>query len=225
MAMNSFSKLGEITVLFVGTDLLTQGAIPESFCMIASRQYRTIHLEQKCAKDYRLIDHLKELNRPEWLEACRSADLVIVQELGGAVGEDTMRAIEGIRALLTPDTPIYSLISELDYPKKLEATDNHYYIYGGYAHHLLVGGGILSYEQLHKADTPLPNKLYGYLVACVMYGTLFSVDCEMFSDDFLPPEEIPGESDRLKRETMRRIKRAAGMACEFSREHAMMLNV
>lgn len=218
--MNSLNKLSEITVLFVGDRLLTDGDVPEQFCRIASKQYRTVHLHKQCADDNRLEDHCKVLQRPEWKSVCERADVVIVQEQGGIFGERSLHAIDELCTLFAEGTPIYSLITELDYPKELIVTKNNSYVYGGYAHHLLVGGGILPYEQLHQTGSVVPSKLYGYLTACVLYGTLFGVSCEMLSDESLDPEEIPGDSDRLKRETMRRIKRAADMACEFSREHA-----
>lgn len=221
--MNSLNKLSEITVLFVGDQLLTEGDIPEQFCKIAARQYRTVHLHKQCADDYRLTDHCKALQSPERKPVYEGADVVIVQEQGGIIGENTMLAIEELTELFADGTPIFSLITELDYPKELTEIKNNRYVYGGYAHHLLVGGGILPYEQLHRTGSVVPSKLYGYLTACVLYGTLFDVSCETLSDIGLDPEQIPGDSDRLKRETMRRIKRAADMACEFSREHARML--
>lgn len=221
--MNALSKQSEITVLFVGDGLLAESGVPELFCSLSKMNHRTIHLHQKNKAGYRLSQHVEELAGADWNELRETADVVILQEYSGEVGEDTYSAITEICGLFSPDTRFFSLITELDYPKELKAIDNHRYIYSGYAHHVLVEGNILAYEQLHQQESMVPNELYRYLIVCVLYGTLFSVKCEMLSDEFIAPEHIPGETDRLKRETMRRIKRAADMACEFSREHAAML--
>ncbi|MFA9379480.1 MAG: hypothetical protein ACERKO_00325 [Acetanaerobacterium sp.] len=223
--MNSFNKNSEVTVLFVGNSLTGSGRLPEHLSSIAQKQYRTIHLHQKINEGYHLAQHAQELSGERYAAIREQAEVVILQEYGGAFCAETLPLIAQIRALFRPDVQICSLITELDYPKELLALDNHRYLYGGYAHHLMVDGGILTYEQLHLEGDTQPNELYGYLVACVIFGTLFLADCENLDDEFLDPAVIPGESERQKRETMRRIKRAANMACEFSREHAMMLRI
>lgn len=220
--MNSFSKLAEPSVLFAGGSLLTAGGAAKLLCELASRQYRSIRPFHS-AGALTAAQHLEELKAPVWKAALAAANAVILEQRGEEQADDPSAVIQELRGLLAPNTPVYTLIGEEGYPRELPLVEGNAYVYAGYAMRLLVDGGILTYEQLHRPGTREPNHLHGYLAACVIYGTLFTADCEQFADDFLPPDEIPGESDRLKRETMRRLKRAANMACDFSREHATLL--